>query len=91
MYLKTKNCLNKGGLRLPFGTSASSEIFSKKLLKVSDGLAGVICVADDVIIHGKTLEDHDKHLDVRTTSRSWGTRSQSLEELRRFLGMVNCL
>ena len=47
---------------LPFGTSVSSEIFQKKLLEVFDGLAGVVCVADDVIIHGKTLEDHDEHL-----------------------------
>ena len=119
-------------LRLPFGTSVSSEIFQKKLLEVFDGLAGVVCVADDVIIHGKTLEDHDKHLDaffgrcreknVKLNKEKLVLRScsitfkghkitkeglqtdpqkteaikdypvpQNLEELRRFLSMVNYL
>ena len=49
---------------LPFGTSVSSEIFQKKLLEAFYGLTGVVCVADDVIIHGKTLEDHNKHLNA---------------------------
>ena len=38
-------------LRLPFGTSISSEIFQKRLLQALDGLTGVVCVADDIIIH----------------------------------------
>ena len=119
-------------LRLPLGTSVSSEIFQKKLPEAFDGLAGVVSVADDVIIHGKTLEDHDKHLDsffgrcreknVKLNKEKFVSRSdnitfmehtvtteglqtdpqkieatkdypipQSLEELRRFLGMVNYL
>ena len=117
---------------LPFGTSVSSEIFQKKLLEAFDGLTGVVCVADDVIIHGKTLEDHDKHLDaffgrcreknVKLNKEKLVLRScsitfkghkitkeglqtdlqkteaikdypvpQNLEELRRFLSMVNYL
>lgn len=119
-------------LRLPFGTSVSSEIFQRKLLEAFDGLAGVACVADDVIIHGQTLEDHDKHLDsffgrcreknVKLNKEKLVLRSdnitfmghkinkeglqtdpqkteaikdypapKNLEELRRFLGMVNYL
>ena len=117
---------------LPFGTSVSSEIFQKKLLEAFYGLTGVVCVADDVIIHGKTLEDHDKHLDaffgrcreknVKLNKEKLVLRScsitfkghkitkeglqtdpqkteaikdypvpQNLEELRRFLSMVNYL
>ena len=49
-------------LRLPFGLSASSEIFQRELVQALDGLPGVICIADDVVIHGQTLEEHDKHL-----------------------------
>ena len=49
-------------VRLPFGTSVSSEIFQKKLLEALDGLQGVVCIADDVIIHGKDLEEHDRNL-----------------------------
>lgn len=50
-------------LRLPFGTSVSSGIFQKKLMEAFDRLKGVVCVADDVIIHGNGTEDHDKNLD----------------------------
>ena len=43
-------------LRLPFGISMSSEIFQKRFLEAVDDLPGVICIADDVVIHGKTLK-----------------------------------
>ena len=48
--------------RLPFGLSVSSEIFQRKLLEALDGLTSVICIADDVIIHGKDTEQHDSYL-----------------------------
>jgi transposase InsO family protein len=50
-------------LRLPFGTSVSSEIFGKKLREALDNLPGVVCIADDVVIHGRTEDQHDRHLD----------------------------
>ena len=49
-------------LRLPFGLSVSAEIFGKKLLEALDGLQNVVCIADDVVIHGKNVEEHDKYL-----------------------------
>ena len=48
--------------RLPFGLSVSSEIFQRKLLEALDGLTNVVCIADDVVIHGKDTEQHDKYL-----------------------------
>ena len=48
--------------RLPFGTSVSSELFQKHLDQALEGLQGVIGVSDDVIVHGKDAEDHDKNL-----------------------------
>ena len=27
-----------------------------------EGLKGVVCLMDDILIHGKTIEEHDKHL-----------------------------
>ncbi|PIK35966.1 hypothetical protein BSL78_27203 [Apostichopus japonicus] len=39
--------------RLPFGLCGSSEIFQKKLVEALEILDGVVCIADDVIIHGK--------------------------------------
>jgi len=49
--------------RLPFGLAVSSEIFQKRLLEALDGLEGVLCIADDVIIHGKDVKQHDRRYD----------------------------
>ena len=52
--------------RLPFGLSASSEIFQKRLHQALEGLLGVACIADDILVYGAgdTLEeatlDHDR-------------------------------
>ena len=55
-------------LRLPFGTSVSSEIFQKRLLQALDGLFGVVC--DDIIIHGKDLKEHDDNLEAQQRTNS---------------------
>ena len=55
-------------LRLPFGLAISSKIFQKKLQFALDGLPGVICVADDVLVYGNgenvkdSVLDHDSKL-----------------------------
>ena len=49
--------------RLPFGTKVSSEIFQKRLLEVLGDLKGVVVIAEDIIIHGETQEEHDRNLE----------------------------
>ena len=49
--------------RLPFGLSVSAEIFQRKILEVLNDLPGVLCIADDVIIHGADDAEHDKRLE----------------------------
>ena len=55
-------------LRLPFGLSASSEIFQKRLLQALEGLTGVACIADDVLFYGigdtlgEARQDRDRNL-----------------------------
>ena len=49
-------------LRLPFGTKVSSEIFQRKLNENLEGLKGVVCVADDILIFGISDADHDENL-----------------------------
>ena len=54
--------------RLPFGLTVSSEIFQKRLMTAFDGLDGVLCVADDIIVWGSgdtqadAIADHDVKL-----------------------------
>ena len=50
-------------LRLPFGLSVSSEIFQKRLMMALDGIDGVMCVADDIIVWGVGENDHDAVID----------------------------
>ena len=55
-------------LRLPFGTSVSSEEFQKRLNQALDDLDGVLCVADDILVYGKgetneaAMSDHHSKL-----------------------------
>ena len=48
--------------RLPFGLKVSSEIFQKRLIQTLDDLPGVVCVADDVLIFGATMSEHENNL-----------------------------
>ena len=49
-------------LRLPFGLRVSFEIFQKRLCMALEGLEGVQCVADDIIVYGKDHDDHNSNL-----------------------------
>ena len=42
-----------------FALTGSSEIFQKRLHQASEGLEGVRCIADDIIIWGRTDEELD--------------------------------
>ena len=55
-------------LRLPFGTSPSSEIFQAKMHETLNGLKGIACVADDILIFGcrETKEEADADHDRNT-------------------------
>lgn len=49
-------------LRLPFGLSVSAEIFQRKLINALKDLEGIVCVADDIIIHGSSMDEHDDRM-----------------------------
>ena len=51
-------------LRLPFGLKVSSEIFQKRLHQVLEGLEGIQCIADDILVYGdeKTHDDRVRKL-----------------------------
>lgn len=57
-------------LRLPFGLSVSSEIFSEEMDRVLSGIPGTFPCADDVKVQGTTEERHDIHL-LETVERAF--------------------
>lgn len=54
--------------RLPMGLSSAGEHFQKRVGEVLAGLEGVIHLADDILIVGRTREEHDARLEA-TLSR----------------------
>ena len=51
-------CFNK----LPFGVSCTPELFQKQMINILQGLQGVVCQIDDVLVFGKTHKEHDSQL-----------------------------
>ena len=58
--------------RLPMGSKVAGYIFQKKLDSVYIGLPGVTGIADDMVIYGRTEEEHDRNLILflETTSKN---------------------
>ena len=50
---------------LPFGISSAPEIFQRTMSEILNGVEGVICQMDDVLVHGANQEEHDRR--VRAT------------------------
>ena len=56
-------CFNK----LPFGISCAPELFQKRMSTMLEGLLGVLCLMDNVLVYGQDqedAEDHDKKLEA---------------------------
>lgn len=51
-------CFNK----LPFEISSASEHFQKRMSQILNGLEGVLCLIDHIIVFGKDKEEHDLRL-----------------------------
>lgn len=49
-------------LRLPFGITSASEVFHKKMYEHFDDIYGVCLFVDDLLIHGRTKQEHDDRL-----------------------------
>ena len=48
--------------RLPFGVSSAPEIFQRAMSRLLEGVPGIICHMDDILVHGKDLHTHDERL-----------------------------
>ena len=55
-------------LRLPFGITSAPEEFQMRLTTALEGLEGIICIADDILVYGEgndymeAEKDHDRRL-----------------------------
>ena len=50
--------------RLPFGITSAPEHFQRRMAAVLQGIDGVVCLMDDVLVHGRTQREHDERLDA---------------------------
>ena len=48
-------------LRLPFGLKSSQDEFQRRVDECFEGLDDVIALVDDIIVHGKTQQEHDEN------------------------------
>ena len=48
--------------RLPFGITSGPEHFQRRMSEILNGIEGVVCMIDDILVHGKTQEEHDERL-----------------------------
>ena len=48
--------------KLPFGISSAPEVYQKRMSSLLEGLIGVLCLIDDVLVFGHTAAEHDRRL-----------------------------
>lgn len=49
-------------LRLPFGLKSAQDEFQRKVNETYEDLQGVMAIVDDILIYGKTEQEHDENL-----------------------------
>nr|XP_042908526.1 uncharacterized protein K02A2.6-like [Parasteatoda tepidariorum] len=49
-------------LRLPFGISSAPEHFQRRMSQALEGLPGIICHMDDILVWGSNQKEHDERL-----------------------------
>ena len=48
--------------RLSFGVSSAAEVFQNIISEVISNVPGAINISDDILVFGKSKEDHDRNL-----------------------------
>ena len=49
--------------RVPFGITSAPEIFQRKMSEILTDVEGAEAIIEDVLIYGRTVEEHDKRLE----------------------------
>ena len=50
--------------RLPFGISSAPKHFQKRISQVLEGTDGALCLMDDILVYGKSVGEHNQHLEA---------------------------
>ncbi|KFD60722.1 hypothetical protein M514_10072, partial [Trichuris suis] len=50
--------------RVPYGLSSAPSAFQKIMAEILHGLPGVVCYLDDIVVFGKSTEEHDRNLNT---------------------------
>ena len=48
--------------RLPFGITSAPEHFQRRMSELVGDIEGVVCLIDDILVYGRTQEEHDERL-----------------------------
>jgi hypothetical protein len=48
--------------RVPYGISSAPEVYQKKMLELLQGIEGVVCLMDDILVFGRDQQEHDTRL-----------------------------
>ena len=49
--------------RLPFGVASAPAVFQRAMDSILQGIPQVICYLDDILVTGRTVEEHNAHLE----------------------------
>ena len=49
-------------LRMPFGLAMSQDVFQQHMDAILEDCPGAVCIADDIVIFGKSEAEHDRNL-----------------------------
>ena len=80
--------------RLPFGISTAPALWQKAMAQVLQGLPGVVCFIDDILVTGHTRDEHKENLHkVLTRLRQYGlqlkkSKCKFFQKELEFLGHV---
>ena len=47
---------------MPYGSIDSQDAFQAEMDQIPEGLEGVVLIADDIVVHGVTEEQHDDNI-----------------------------
>lgn len=60
-------------LRVPFGLICSGDEFQRRMDQMLEGATGCISIADDIVVHSRTDEEHDQHIhNLMEIARKYG-------------------